>query len=112
MTDRKYELGEQAAVVEAIRHLGEADLRYLNRLIVERLKLISQARSTALLSRFSVGDRVCFQASSGDEKAGVILRLNKKTAAIATDDGQRWNVHPGFLKAAGRPEQMDGDGHR
>jgi len=112
MADKRYELVDQKAVVEAIRHLGEADLRYLNRLIVERLKLISQARSTAMLAQFSVGDRVSFRASSGEDKAGVILRLNKKTASIATDDGQRWNVHPGFLQAAGRPEQMNGDGQR
>jgi hypothetical protein len=34
----------------------------------------------------------------------VVLRLNKKTASIRTDDGQRWNVYPGFLSPlAGRP---------
>ena len=77
--------------------MSEDDLRFLNRLIVERLKLIGQARSTAMLSHFSVGDRVSFPSTTGERKAGVIVRLNKKTASIATDDGQQWNVHPGFL---------------
>ena len=66
---------------EAIRKLNEDDLRFLNRLIVERLKLIIQARSTVMLAHFSVGDRVIFPAATGDWKAGVIIRLNKKTAS-------------------------------
>jgi hypothetical protein len=97
--------------VDAILRMSEDDLRYLNRLIVERLKLIGQARSTVMLARFSVGDRVSFQSPSGERKSGVIIRLNKKTASITTDDGQRWNVHPGFLTAddAGRIEPRGGD---
>ena len=31
---------------------------------------------------------------------GMITRDNKKTVSIVTDDGQRWNAAPHFLKAA------------
>ena len=82
---------------EAIRYLGEEDLRYLNRLIIERIKLISQARSTALMTRFNIGDKVGFQSPNGHWKNGIVQRLNKKTITILTDDGQNWNVSPGFL---------------
>lgn len=92
-------LMDRKTAVDAILRMNEDDLRYLNRLIVERLKLIGQARSTVMLARFRVGDRVSFQSTSGERKSGVIIRLNKKTASITTDDGQRWNVHPGFLTA-------------
>ena len=91
------ELADRAAAAAAIRRLNEEDLRFLNRLIVERLKLIHQARSTAMLADFNIGDRVTFQSNLGQQKTGVIVRLNKKTASIATDDGQKWNVHPGLL---------------
>ena len=101
MAVERFELMDRAEAAEAIRRMSEEDLRFLNRLIVERLKLIGQARSTAMLSRFSVGDRVSFSSSTGEQKTGVIVRLNKKTASIATDDGQQWNVHPGFLTVAG-----------
>jgi hypothetical protein len=94
-------LVDRAVAAEAIRRMNEDDLRFLNRLIVERLKLIGQARSTVMLARFSLGDRVSFQGTSGQRKAGVIVRLNKKTASIATDDGQHWNVYPGFLTPIG-----------
>ena len=63
MTGESLELVDRAGAAEAIRRMGEEDLRYLNRLIVERLKLIHQARSTAMLAHFSVGDRVSFQSS-------------------------------------------------
>jgi hypothetical protein len=101
MGGERFELVDRAAAAETIRRMNEDDLRFLNRLIVERLKLMHQARSTAMLARFSVGDRVSFQSTSGERKVGVIIRLNKKTASIATDDGQQWNVHPGFLPPVG-----------
>ena len=97
MVDKWFGTESREAATEAIRQMNEDDLRYLNRLIVERLKLIAQARSTVLLAQFSVGDRVRFKTPTGDHKTGIILRLNKKTASISTDDGQRWNIYPGFL---------------
>ena len=89
---------DRVSAVEAIKHLGEDDLLFLNRLIAERLKLISQARSTTLMASFTVGDGVVFQAPNGRELQGVVLRLNKKTVSVDTDDGHRWNVAPGLLR--------------
>ena len=89
---------EGPAAAEAIPRLGEQDLIYLNHLIVERLKLISQARSTSLMAAFGPGDRVEFDIPTGERKAGMVLRLHKKTASIQTDDGQLWKVHPAFLR--------------
>jgi hypothetical protein len=101
MTSESFELTDRTGAAEAIRRMNENDLRFLHRLIVERLNLISQARSTAMLARFSLGDRVSFQISDGQRKTGDIVRLNKKTASVRTDDGQQWNVHPAFLIPAG-----------
>lgn len=113
MENERSEFLDRAAAAEAIRRMGEEDLRYLNRLIVERLNLLGQARSTVMLAKFSVGDRVSFQSSTGERKTGIIVRLNKKTASIATDDGQHWNVAPGFLTAV-RPGDIEprGGSHR
>ena len=109
MSNERCMLKDRNDAAEAIRRLGEEDLRFLNRRIVERLKLIAQARSTALMSRFNIGDRVKFQAPSSEWKSGIVQKLNKKTATIMTDDGQRWNVSPGFLVPAGQtPERRAG----
>jgi hypothetical protein len=99
VSENWYNLGDKQGAAEAIRKMGEDDLRFLNRLICERLKLISQAKSTVLMARFGVGDRVAFETTAGQKKTGVIFRLNKKTASVRTDDGGRWNVHPGFLES-------------
>jgi hypothetical protein len=66
--------------------------------IVERLKLISQARATTLMTSFTKGDRVGSQAPDGRILEGTVLRLNKKTISVATDDGHQWNVPPGLLR--------------
>jgi hypothetical protein len=88
---------DRVSAVEAIKRLGEEDLRFLNRLIVERLKLISQARATALMTSFTKGDRVVFKTSDGRMVDGVVLRLNKKTISVVTDDDDQWNVAPSLL---------------
>lgn len=89
---------DRVSAVEAIKRLNEEDLLFLNRLIIERLKLISQARATTLMTSFTKGDRVGFQAPDGRILEGTVLRLNKKTISIATDDGHQWNVPPGLLR--------------
>ncbi len=89
---------DRLSAIEAIKQLDEEDLLFLNRLIVERLKLISQAKSTTLMASFSKGDRVGFQAPDGRMLEGIVLRLNKKTVSIDTDDGHQWNVAPGLLR--------------
>jgi hypothetical protein len=89
---------DRVTAAEAIKRLGEEDLLFLNRLIVERLKLLSQARASTLMINFARGDRVGFQAPDGRTLQGMVLRLNKKTVSVATDDGHQWNVAPGLLR--------------
>lgn len=84
--------------VHALRHMGEEDLLYLNRMVVERLKLLAQAQSTVQLAQFAQGDRVSFTTADGQVKHGVVMRLNKKTASLHTDDGQPWTVSPSLLR--------------
>jgi hypothetical protein len=44
------------------------------------------------------GDRVGFQTPDVRMLEGVVLRLNKKTISVVTDDGLQWNVAPGLLR--------------
>jgi ATP-dependent exoDNAse (exonuclease V) alpha subunit len=84
--------------VQALRHMGEDDLLYLNRMVVERLNLLAQARSTVQLAQFAEGDRVEFTSNDGTIKRGTVLRLNKKTVSVLTDDAQSWKVSPTLLR--------------
>ena len=83
---------ESRRIEEFIKSLNEEELRYLNRLIVERLKLISKK------AKYNIGDLVEFRDNEGDIVSGRIIKLNKKTVSILTDSNQRWNVAPVFLR--------------
>jgi hypothetical protein len=89
---------DKYSAVEAIKKLGVDDLRFLNRLIIERLKILHQVKSSLQMSKFNIGDKVSFQGANGEIKRGIIHRLNKKTVSIITDDKQQWNVAPGLLR--------------
>lgn len=84
--------------VQALRNMSEEDLLYLNRMVVERLNLLAQAKSTVQLAQFAEGDRVSFTDNNGTLKHGRVIRLNKKTVSLVTDDGHHWKVSPGFLR--------------
>ena len=98
MMSSKQTILDRELFTQALRHMGEEDLLYLNRMVVERLNLLAQAKSTVELAQFAEGDRVQFMASDGRIKYGIVLRLNKKTASVRTDEGQSWKVSPGLLR--------------
>jgi hypothetical protein len=97
MMSSKQTILDRELFTQALRHMGEEDLLYLNRMVVERLNLLAQAKRTVALAQFVEGDRVQFTASDGSVKYGIVLRLNKKTASVRTDEGQSWKVSPGLL---------------
>jgi hypothetical protein len=92
--------GDTKRIEDFIKDLGEEELVYLNRLIVERLKLIHQAKSTFEMAKYNIGERVQFEDNDGNTITGRVIKLNKKTVSILTDDRQRWNVAPVFLRSA------------
>jgi hypothetical protein len=83
-----------------IDKLTESELIDLNHRIVERLRFIQQARTHATMLRFSIGDRVEFEPDMRGPVRGIIVRYNKKSVSVLTDDGQRWTVAPSLLRLA------------
>lgn len=83
-----------------IDKLTEAELIDLNNRIVERLRFMQDARAHATMLRFSIGDRVTFEPDMRGSIVGVIIRYNKKSVSVLTEDGQRWTVAPGLLRPA------------
>ncbi len=79
-------------------NLTESDLIDLNRKIIERLKFLRQSRAHEAMLEFRVGDRVTFNPEGRGAVIGMLTRYNKTTVTVITDDGQHWNVAPGFLK--------------
>jgi hypothetical protein len=82
-----------------LNRLSEEDLRLLNRMVVERLKLYHKARDLKGLAKFNLMDKVCFDYE-GKRITGRVLKLNRRSVTIRTDDGRQWNVSPAFLTRA------------
>lgn len=83
-----------------IDQLSEAELIDLNHRIVERLRFLNQMRAHVQMLEFKIGDRVTFQPQGRPFITGILIRYNKKTVTIITDDGAQWNVSPGLLRKA------------
>ena len=86
-----------------IDKLTEAELIDLNHRIVERLRLLNQARAHIQMLEFKIGDRVTFQPEGRVPVEGMLTRYNKRTVTIITDDGRQWNVSPSFLRKVEPP---------
>ena len=82
-----------------LSQLTESELIDLNRRIVERLRMIRQVHAHVKMMEFSIGERVWFQTDLRRVE-GVLVRYNKKSVTVVTDDGERWTVSPGFLERA------------
>ena len=88
-----------------IDKLTEAELIDLNNRVVARLRFLSQMRAHAEMLEFRVGDRVSFQPTGRSALVGMLTQYNRKTVTVITDDGERWNVAPGFLRKADQLEK-------
>ncbi|MBI0538809.1 hypothetical protein D9599_24970 [Roseomonas sp. KE2513] len=88
--------------------LTESELIDLNRRVVERLRFLQHMRAHRQMLEFKVGDRVTFQGDGRGQVEGMLVRYNRKTVTIITDDGHQWNVSPSLVSrvtAAGKQPQ-------
>jgi hypothetical protein len=82
-----------------IDRLTVDELIALNRRIVERLKFLESAHAHHEMMAFNLGDRVSFDAGPRGRKTGTLIKFNRKTVTVLTEDGHRWNVAPHLLSA-------------
>jgi len=78
--------------------LTEAELLDLNNRIVARLRLLQQMRAHAAMLNFSLGEIISFHPEGHPVLFGVIIKYNKKSVTVATENGQHWKVAPSFLR--------------
>ncbi len=86
-----------------IDKLTEAELIDLNNRVVARLKFLHEMRAHAHMLDFSIGERVSFQPDRHPVLTGIISKYNRKTVTVISENGQQWNVAPGFLRKAESP---------
>ena len=80
-----------------LEKLSEKELIELNNRIVERLKFLDSMRTHSKMMEFNVGEKVGFEPSGREKRIGVLVKYNKKTVTVVTEQGERWNVSPHLL---------------
>ena len=76
--------------------LSFEELLELNQRVVARLKMLESMQTHIEMMRFNPGQRVSFEHQGG-RLMGTLLKYNRKTVTVVTDNGQRWNISPHLL---------------
>lgn len=76
--------------------LSYEELVQLNRRIVERLKMLQAMQAHVDMMAFNLGARVSFDSQDG-RQLGTLVKYNRKTVTVLTDDGREWRVSPSLL---------------
>jgi len=87
-----------------IDKLSEDELVELNQRIVERLKFLQATRDHHEMMEFNIGEKVSFAPPGREKLTGILMKYNKKTVTVITDQGQRWNVSPYLLSKIVEPK--------
>lgn len=86
-----------------IDEMPEDVLRTLHDRIVNRLNTLQHQRTMQSMADFRPGDVVSFQTDRGEIITGILVRLNKKSVTVHTENNNRWNVAPQLLTRVKRP---------
>lgn len=81
-----------------LKELSEHELIILNKMVVERIRLMHKAGALISMSKLNIGDRVSWDGSDGIVRTGIIIRLNNKTASVKTGAEEYWKVSPQLLR--------------
>ena len=78
------------------------ELVALNHKIVERLKFLDAVNAHKEMMQFAPGDQVSFEPPGRGKQFGTLVKYNKKTVTVITENGQKWNVSPHLLRKVKR----------
>jgi hypothetical protein len=78
--------------------LSLEELIQLNHRVVERIKMLRAMQAHVDMMAFNLGARVSFDSQEG-RLFGTLVKYNRKTVTVLTDDGRQWRVSPGLLSA-------------
>jgi len=62
-----------------------------NHSIVERLKFLDSMQAYKDIMAFNIGARVSFGSDRDGHLLETLLKFNRKTVTVVTDNGQKWN---------------------
>jgi tetratricopeptide (TPR) repeat protein len=91
-------INKRSAAMSVIEDLPVEDLVVLNDEICKRIDYLMEQEIKEQKRNFAVGDQVTFLSQKGEQVAGAIKKLNKKTATVITPQCKEWKVSFGLLQ--------------
>ena len=78
--------------------LSLEELMQLNHRVVERIKMLQSMQAHVDMMAFNLGSKVSFDTDHG-RIVGTLVKYNRKTVNVVSDDGRHYRVTPGLLSA-------------
>ena len=97
--DSSHNMGE-IDIAELINDMPQDALITVHNMIVDRLRVLQRQQAQQTMSQFRIGDTVCFNTNDGKTITGILVKRNKKSVTVHTEDGHSWNVAPQLLTKA------------
>jgi predicted transcriptional regulator len=94
---KKNNQNQEKRIEEFIKGLSIDELMTLNKMVVERIKVLNQIETSNAMRKYNIGEWVKFENNKRQIIEGRIIKINKKTISIITKENIQWNVHPSFL---------------
>lgn len=80
-------------LIEEISKMKESELKQVSKIVHERYRQLETLR----LMVFNVGDTVSWDSKRGMKVIGKITKINRTTANVTSNSGERWKVSPTLL---------------
>jgi hypothetical protein len=75
---------KETKIEDFIKELNIDKLILLNKLVVERIKILSQVETSNAMQKYNIGEWVQFEDNNNRLVEGKIIKINKKTISILT----------------------------
>lgn len=80
-----------------IDSLSMQELEELNDRVVERLKFLDTVRAQQAMMEMNLGTQVSFASPRHGCVFGTIIKFNRKTVVVLSEDRRQWRVPPHIL---------------
>jgi len=80
-----------------IDSLSMQELEELNDRVVERLKFLDTVRAQQAMMEMNLGTQVSFASTRHGRVFGTIIKFNRKTVVVLSEDRRQWRVPPHIL---------------
>ncbi len=80
-----------------INNLSRQELVELNDRVIERLKYMDAVHAQQAMMTLNIGTQVSFDSPRHGRVFGTVIKFNRKTVVVLTEDRVQWRVPPDIL---------------